>query len=547
MAKALKIRDITLRDGQQSLFSARLPQETVEGILPLYREAGFHIVELWGGKLLDASMRHLGESPWERLRRCSEILDGTTLVGAVSRGRNLFGYSPYPNYVLESFYKEAVKNGLNVMRLFDALNDIWNLKDSVVMLNEYGATPDVALCYTIDPPEERLPEPKKKNFFSRLFGNTFLGNIFGNSEEIEPHERVFTDEYYVNKAKEIEASGAGIFTLKDMAGLITPARLYTLMPKLKHAIKIPVDLHTHCNAGYGLASALTAILKGVDIVDTAIWWFAGGTSAPAIELIWIFCKKLDIDSAVNMEAVSKIRGKLKEARKSLSDFDRNRDHLPHDFEEYYSNMPAEIDSEFDRAIQAASDNNEKELLDACRKIESYFGFPEPDRKIQNPDMPYGMYSDITEDLWRLNVEDMLEETMALIPKVRRDAGFVPLVAPASRIIGKQAVALALDRRNGEADYTRLDNRFVALIKGEYGHTPKEIDPFFREEITGSQEEEPYDISTFSEPANPELPEFGGMKLAQNDEEYLLLELMPELAETYLKKRREMDFKDKTRE
>lgn len=540
MAKALKIRDITLRDGQQSLFSSRLRQETVEQILPLYRESGFYIAEVWGGKLLDSSMRYLDESPWERLRSCAKILEGSTLIGAVSRGRNLFGYSPYPNYVLERFYKEAIKNGLNTVRLFDALNDIENLKDSVVMINEYGAIPDVALCYTNDPAEEPLPKPKKRGFLSRLFG----GNLFGNNDEIVKPEKVFTDEYFVNKAKEIEACGAGIFTLKDMAGLITPSRLYTLMPKLKHAIRIPVDLHTHCKAGYGLASALTAILKGVDIVDTAIWWFAGGASAPAIELIWIFCKKLDIESAVNMEAVREIRDRLKDARKSLADFDRNRDRLPHDFEESYRNMPAEIDAEFDRAIQAASDNNEPELLDACRNIEAYFGFPEPDRKIHNPDVPFGLYADIAEELWRINAEDMLEETMALIPKVRRDAGLAPLVAPVGRIVAKQAIALALDRRNSIPDYSNKDERFVALIKGEYGHTPKEIDPFFREELSGNPEEIAYDISTFSEPSNPELPEYDGMKLAQNDEEYLLLELMPKVAESYLKKCREKDFKTK---
>ena len=535
MAKALKIRDITLRDGQQSLFSSRLRQETVEEILPLYKGAGFYIVEVWGGNIIDSAMRFLDESPWDRLRTCSRILGDQTLLGALSRGRNLFGYSPYPNYVLESFYKEAVKNGLKVIRLFDSLNDMDNLKDSALMLNELGVIPDIALCYTVDPEEVPLPKPKKKGFFARLFGS---------SEEVAVPEKIFTDEYFVAKAREIEKCGAKIFTLKDLAGLVSPSRLYSLMPKLKHAVKIPVDYHTHCNAGYGLASTLTAILKGVDIVDTAIWWFAGGTSAPAIELIWLFCKKLGIEVSVDMEKISEIRSKLKEARKSLSDFDRYRDSLPFDFDELYMNMPPEIDAEFDSAIRAASDNCEPELLDACHRIEEYFGFPVNNAGVSNTDVPHGMYSDIKGELWIRNVEEMLDATMALIPKVRRDAGLVPLVSPSSRIIGEQAVMLALDRRDGNPDYTQKSDRFVALIKGEYGHTPKAIDPFFREEITGSIEEIPYDVSTFSEPANPELPEFGGIKLAQNDEEYLLLELMPELAETFLKKCREKDFSNK---
>ncbi len=533
MAKALKIRDITLRDGQQSLFASRLSYEALRSLLPLYARAGFYIVEMWGGKTLDSAMRFLGESPWSRLKLCSEELKGKTLLGALSRGRNLFGFSPYPNYVIERLYKEAIKDGLNVVRIFDALNDIDNLKESVEIINRLGAIPDVALCYTVDPVEPAPPQPKKRGFFARLFGSI---------KTPLPPEKIFTDEYYIKKAKEIEACGAKIFTLKDISGLIAPSRLYTLMPKLKHAIKLPVDFHTHCNSGYGLAATLTAILKGVDIVDTAVWWFAGGGSAPAIELIWIFCNKLGIAIDVNMEAVAEIRQALGEIRKGLADFDRNRDSLPKDFDEYYKDLPPEIDKEFERAIQAASDNNEPELLDACKNIEQYFGFPAPLHHFDSPDIPEGLYADIITELWAHNSEELLEETMTVVPKVRRDAGLVPLVAPASRIIGSQAVAMALDRRHGDPDYTTVDERFVALIKGEYGHTPAEIDSSFREEITGSPEEQPFDVSTFHEPANPELPEFGNAKLAQTDEEYLLLEIMPDPTETFLRKCREKEFK-----
>ena len=538
MAKVLQIRDLTLRDGQQSLFATRMKQENVDKLLPLYREAKFYIMEVWGGAVPDSVMRYLGESPWDRLRACSNEMKGISLLSALSRGRNLFGYVPYPDYVLEGFYKKAIDNGLNVMRIFDALNDIDNIRESVKMINSLGGISDTAVCYTVDPKDTPAEAPRKKGFFARLFG--------GNDTPAAP-EKIFTDEYFVEKAKEMEALGAKMVTLKDMAGLVNPARIFTLMPKLKQALKVPVDFHTHCTPGYGLAAVLTAIIKGVDIVDTNIWWFGGGSAAPAIELVWIFCQKLGIEMAVNMDAVAKIRKELVVARKALADFDLNKDKWPNDFDEYYAKMPKEIDAEFDRAIAAANDNREEDLLDACHKIEAYFGFPKPNELVKNAEVPGGMYSNMVANLRALKAEDVLDEAMALIPKVRRDAGLVPLVTPTSQIVGSQAVALALDRRKGAPDYSNKNNQFISLVKGEYGKTPVAIDPAFREKITGSPEERPYDTGSFREPANPELPEFGGVKLAQTEEEFLLLELLPSVANTFLKNKRKAEFEAKQAE
>ncbi len=532
MAKKLKIRDLTLRDGQQSLFATRMKQENVDKLLPLYREAKFYIMEVWGGAVPDSVMRYLGESPWDRLRACSKEMKGISLLSALSRGRNLFGYVPYPNYVLEGFYKEAIKNGLNVMRIFDALNDINNIKDSIKMINELGGIADAAVCYTVDPKDEPKAAPKKKGFFAKLFG--------GKEEEVVV-EKIFTDDYFVNKAREMERLGAKMISLKDMAGLVNPARIFTLMPKLKQALSVPVDFHTHCTPGYGLAAVLTAIIKGVDIIDTNIWWFGGGSAAPAIELVWIFCQKLGIELDANMDAVAKIRKELVNARKALADFDLNKNNWPKDFDEAYAAMPKEIDAEFDRAIKAATENREADLLDACHKIEAYFGFPKPNDLVRNAEVPGGMYSNMVANLRQLKAEDVLEEAMALIPKVRRDAGLVPLVTPTSQIVGSQAVALALDRRKGAADYSNKNNQFISLVKGEYGTTPIPVDPEFRRQITGSPEERPYDTASYKDPANPVLEEFGGVKLAQNDEEFLLLQLLPAVATGFLKNKRKAEY------
>lgn len=248
-----------------------------------------------------------------------------------------------------------------------------------------------------------------------------------------------------------------------------------------------------------------------------------------------------------MDAVAKIRKELVVARKALADFDLNKDKWPNDFDEYYAKMPKEIDAEFDRAIAAANENREEDLLDACHKIEAYFGFPKPNELVKNAEVPGGMYSNMVANLRALKAEDVLDEAMALIPKVRRDAGLVPLVTPTSQIVGSQAVALALDRRKGAPDYSNKNNQFISLVKGEYGKTPVAIDPAFREKITGSPEERPYDTGSFREPANPELPEFGGVKLAQNEEEFLLLELLPSVANTFLKNKRKAEFEAKQAE
>ncbi len=520
--RKLKIRDLTLRDGQQSLFATRMKQSDIDHLLPLYENANFYIMEVWGGAVPDSVMRYLDESPWERLRACSKAMKGHSLLSALSRGRNLFGYVPYPDSVLEGFYKEAISNGLNVMRIFDALNDIDNVKESIRMINQLGGIPDGAVCYTVDPKDE---EPK--GFFAKLFG--------------KKPEKIFTDDYFVEKAVAMERYGAKIITLKDMAGLVNPARIATLIPALKNAVSVPVDFHTHCTPGYGLASSLVAIIKGVDILDTNIWWFGEGSAAPAIELVYVFCKKLGVELEADMEAVGKIRDELYEIRKSLAAFDLNKDNFPKAFNPLTDVLPAEVDALFDAAIMAANNGDEAALLDACHAIEAYFGFPKPNETVKNAEVPGGMYSNMVAQLKALGASDLLDDAMALIPKVRRDAGLVPLVTPTSQIVGSQAVSLAIDRKKGNKDYSTPSNQFVSLVKGEYGHTPVPVDPQFRAAITGSPEEVPYDVTKYRKPENSELPEYGNAKLAKNEEEYLLLELLPAVANTFLRKRRAEEF------
>lgn len=530
--RKLKIRDLTLRDGQQSLFATRMDQKTIDELLPYYKDAGFYIMEVWGGAVPDSVMRYLDESPWTRLRTISKAIEGKSLLSALSRGRNLFGYVPYPDSVLEGFYREAIANGLNVMRIFDALNDIDNVKESIRLINEMGGIADGAVCYTVDPKPEAPAKPE--GFFGRL------KSMFGGSSQPEA-EKIFTDDYFVNIAKQMEALGAKIITLKDMAGLVNPSRAASIIGRLKRELTVPVDFHTHCTPGYGLASSVMAIINGVDILDTNIWWFGGGSAAPAIELIYLFCQRLGVELECNMEAVGRIRDRLLDARRALKDFDLHANDMQRPFDPLKDTLPAEVAALFDSAVEYARNGDEDGLLEACHAIEDYFGFPKPNLIVKDAEVPGGMYSNMVAQLKALQASDLLEDAMKLIPKVRRDAGLVPLVTPTSQIVGSQAVSLALDRKKGNPDYSNPSNQFISLVKGEYGHTPVAIDPEFRRRITGSPEEKAYDVTSYRKPENPVLDDLGGANLAANNEEMLLLELLPSVANGFLRRRRQEEY------
>ena len=515
MARNLKIRDLTLRDGQQSSFATRMNQAQIDRCLPYYKDANFYAMEVWGGAVPDSVMRYLNENPWTRLETIHKAIGNVSKLTALSRGRNLFGYSPYTDEIIDGFCRNAIESGLGIMRIFDALNDVDNVKSTVKYVKQYGGIADCAVCYTVDP---KYPEP---TFMQRLMGK-------------KKHEQVFTDAYFLDKARQMAALGADMITIKDMSGLIPPRRVATLVKLFKQHLSIPVDFHTHCTPGYGLASVLTAIVAGVDIVDTNCWYFGGGTGAPAIELVYVFCQKLGIDLGVNMKAVAKINTQLREIRKELnmSVFGVEKPE-PKPFNPLTDKLPAEIDALFDAAIKAAQNDDEEATIAACRKIEAYFGFPAPNELVQKAEIPGGMYSNMVAQLKQLKSEEILPRAMELIPSVRLAAGLPPLVTPTSQIVGAQAVNCALDEKAGRPMYTNKSSQFVGLVKGEYGKTPVKIDPEFRFKICGVREETPYDTSKYQMQPNPELPEAGGVKLAANEKEVLLLELFPLVAKTFL--------------
>ena len=474
-------------------------------------------MEVWGGAVPDSVMRYLNENPWDRLEKIKAVVGNVSKLTALSRGRNLFGYAPYTDEIIEGFCRNSIESGLGIMRIFDALNDVNNVKSTIKYVKKYGGIADCAVCYTIDPKYPKL------GLLDKLKGK-------------KNPEPVFTNAYFLDKAKQMAALGADMVTIKDMSGLIQPSRIAELIPLFKQNLSIPVDFHTHCTPGYGLGAVLMAIIKGVDIVDTNIWNFAGGTGAPAIELVYIFCKKLGVELDVNMEAVAKINKELYGIRKELEAVDASKQ-FPNPFNPLTDQLPAEIDKEFDKAIEAAKANNEEALLNACHAIEAYFNFPKPNELVKKAEVPGGMYSNMVAQLKQLNSMDILEKAMELIPTVRLAAGLPPLVTPTSQIVGAQAVNCALDIKAGKPMYSNVSNQFVNLVKGEYGKTPVPVDPEFRLKIAGTREEIPYDTSKYQMQSNPELPEAGGVKLAANEKEVLLLELFPQVAKNFLTKQK----------
>jgi oxaloacetate decarboxylase alpha subunit/pyruvate carboxylase subunit B len=492
-----------------------MTQEQIDRLLPLYKDANFYAMEVWGGAVPDTIMHHLNEDPWYRLESIYKDLKGVSLLASVSRGRNLFGFNPYPDDVIEGFNRQAIQSGIGIMRVFDALNDVENIRNTIKFVKDNGGLADCAVCYTIDP--HFSPYAKLKALLhAKLLNYNF-----------------FTDDYFLIKANQMVKMGADIITIKDKAGLLTPGRAGELIRLLKGKIKVPIDFHTHCTHGYGVASTLTAIINGADIVDTNILNFSGGSASPSFEIIQLFCKKLGIETGVNLEAVGRINRELKTIREELAEFDETN-LFPRPFDIGSDKLNPELDAMFNLAIDYAKTNKESELIEVCREIVTWFNLPEPDSKIMKAEIPDGMYSNMRAQLKQLKLEKLLPKALEQIPMVRLASGCPPLVTPTSQIIGNQAVNCALDQEKGLPLYTTKSIQYVNLVKGVYGKTPVEIDPEFRYRIAGVREETPYNTKFYKKQENPVFEEYGGVPLARNEKESLLLELFPQIAHAFLK-------------
>ena len=262
----VKIVDTALRDGSQSLLATRLTTDEILRVAPLLDKAGYYALEVWGGATFDACLRFLDEDPWERLRAIRKACPNTKLQ-MLFRGQNILGYHHYPDDIVDKFVEKSIANGIDIIRVFDALNDIRNLKSAVDATKKYGGHCQIALSYTTSP--------------------------------------VHTVAYYVELAKEIEKMGADSLCIKDMAGVLLPEDAYVLISELKKGTKLPIELHSHCTGGICQLTYQRAIEAGVDIIDTALSPLSGGTSQPATEAFNYALKGTKYDPKLDQEMLDK--------------------------------------------------------------------------------------------------------------------------------------------------------------------------------------------------------------------------------------------------
>ncbi len=266
----VKIVDTCLRDGHQSLLATRLATEDILPVASLLDKAGYYALEVWGGATFDACLRFLNEDPWERLRLIRKACPNTKLQ-MLFRGQNILGYRHYSDELVEKFVQKSLENGINIIRVFDALNDLRNLKSAVDATNKYKKQYDghcqIALSYTTSP--------------------------------------VHTIDYFVNLAIEVEKMGADSICIKDMAGVLLPNDAYELVSRIKAKVKIPLELHTHCTGGVAEMTIMRAIEAGIDIVDTALSPLSGGTSQPCTEALEYVLQGTKYDPGLNLEYLKK--------------------------------------------------------------------------------------------------------------------------------------------------------------------------------------------------------------------------------------------------
>ena len=266
--KPIKITEVVLRDAHQSLLATRMTMDEMRPILPEMDKIPYFSVECWGGATFDSCIRFLDEDPWERLRILRKELPHQKLQ-MLFRGQNMLGYRPYADDAVEYFVKKSVANGIDVIRIFDALNDARNLQTAIKSANKEGAHVQGCISYTLSP--------------------------------------VHNNEYYVKYAKTLEEMGANSICIKDMAGLLTPYTCYELVKELKNTLSIPVDIHSHYTAGLASMSLLKGIEAGADIVDTAMSPLSGGTSHMATESLVAALQGTDYDTGLDLKQLNVVR------------------------------------------------------------------------------------------------------------------------------------------------------------------------------------------------------------------------------------------------
>lgn len=442
--KKLYITDTILRDAHQSHAATRMRIEDMLPACEILDNMGYWSIECWGGATFDSCMRFLGEDPWERLRILKNAMPKTPLQ-MLLRGQNLLGYRHYADDVVDSFCGRMIENGINVVRVFDALNDVRNMEVAMKAVKKYGGTCEAALSYTTSP--------------------------------------VHSEEYFVKQAVILQQMGADVICIKDMANLLLPKDVYSLVTKLKEAVDLPIHLHTHDTTGTGSMIYYAAALAGVDIIDCALSPLATGTSQPATESLVATFKGTPRDTGLDLSSLNKAAAHFKGVAQKMQD--------------------------------------EGILNPKVLRVD-------PNTLIYQ--VPGGMLSNLLSQLKQANAEDRYEEVLAEVPRVRKDFGYPPLVTPTSQIVGSQAVLNVLMGR-----YKTFTKESKMLLQGKYGRLPGEVNEDIRKQALGDEE-----VIT-CRPADLLANEMDELRknvadIAKSEEDVLSCALFPQVAPDFIKKR-----------
>ena len=452
-AGPLRIQDNTLRDGHQSLFATRMRTEDMIPAAEQLDGAGFWALEIWGGATFDAMHRFLGEDPWERPRILKRYLKKTPCA-MLLRGQNLVGYRHYADDVVNAFVDKACEAGIDVFRVFDALNDFRNLETALARIRANGKHCQGTICYS-------------------LTGRRLGGDVY-------------TLDYYLARARELEAMGVDSLCIKDMAGIMSPYDARDLITLLKRQLRLPLHLHTHETSGMGTMTYLKAVESGLDGLDTCLGPFAGRTSMPAAEPLVAALKGTPRDTGLDLARLIRVSLELEKL-----------------FPRYQSYLVPRRLSLIDSGVLAHQ-------------------------------IPGGMISNLVVQLRDMRALDRLNEVCEEIPVTRRELGNPPLVTPISQIVAVQAVMNVLFGK-----YRMVSNQLKDLVYGLYGRTPTPVDPELKKKILKRYKRGA--IPMTGRPADDLEPELAAAaerigNLARSEEDVLTYTLYPVTGEQFLREK-----------
>lgn len=389
--KKIGVTEVVLRDGHQSLLATRLRYEDMESILAHMDSIGFWSVESWGGAIFDSCIRYLGEDPWERIKKIKSKMPNTPQQ-MLLRGQNLLGYKHYSDEIVFKFIEKSKENGVDVFRIFDALNDTRNMETAIKATIDIDGHAQGTLSYTTSP--------------------------------------VHNMQTWLDLALKLQDLGCHTLAIKDMAGLLDPYVGFELVTRLKENIEIPIHLHSHATTGMSTTTAIKCIEAGLDNVDTSISSMSMTYGHSATETVIGILDNTKYETGIKLDNLAPIAKHFREVRKKYVDFEGSLKGV--------------------------------------------------DARIITSQVPGGMLTNLESQLKEQNAIDKFDDVIDEIPNVRSDLGYIPLVTPTSQIVGTQAVINVLNNER----YKVITKETEAILKGEYGKTPANVDQKLQEKILG---------------------------------------------------------------